>query len=234
MSHLLQILIPIFLLSCTGNPNPMSVETKTAKSGNKTLFIYANDTQLEFTMSRPDVRNDDHLLCVAAAFTDLESYTVDGLCVVNGRPVNRKINYTLAGAARLGLTGFMIIKTNNGQKCENVLLSLDANPDQSYFQQVLLVSDGALIPHSSTDLWQRRAIVIMDDGRIAIAESERRRTYNNFSKDLISCGVKDALYLDMGAWDEGWYKEPGTGKVKALGRAHSATNKQCNWLVFKR
>ena len=83
-------------------------------------------------------------------------------------------------------------------------------------------------------LFQRRGIAILNDNSIAIIESEQAITLEVFSKDLVLLNVKQLIYTDMGAWDEGWYRNPLHNALKKIGKDLSQTDKQSNWIVFKK
>jgi hypothetical protein len=73
--------------------------------------------------------------------------------------------------------------------------------------------------------------VKLKGNKTAIIESYEHITLTAFTKDLLELGAVDALYTDMGAWDEGWYRQD--NKLITIGRMKSQTEKQCNWVVFK-
>jgi hypothetical protein len=52
-----------------------------------------------------------------------------------------------------------------------------------------------------------------------------------FAADLAALGAQTAMNLDMGAWDEGWYRGK-DGKIVRLGHDKSSTKRQSNWLVL--
>jgi hypothetical protein len=83
-------------------------------------------------------------------------------------------------------------------------------------------------------LFQRRGIAILNDNSIAIIESEQAITLEVFSKDLVLLNVKQLIYTDMGAWDEGWYRNPLHNVLIKIGKDLSQTDKQSNWIVFKK
>jgi hypothetical protein len=64
-----------------------------------------------------------------------------------------------------------------------------------------------------------------------VIESYEHITLTDYTKDLLELGVTDALYTDMGSWDEGWYRNG--NDIETIGRIRSQTDKQCNWVVFK-
>ncbi len=72
----------------------------------------------------------------------------------------------------------------------------------------------------------------MKNGRTAVVESNKMITLKTFSEDLAALGVMNLLYTDMGYWDEGWYKAG--GKTITLGHYLSQTDKQSNWVVFRK
>jgi hypothetical protein len=80
-------------------------------------------------------------------------------------------------------------------------------------------------------LFQRRALVELAGQRFVVVESmSDSLTMQQFGEDLLELGAYNALYLDMGDWDEGWYK---TGKqVVKLGHRRTETGRQSNWLVL--
>jgi hypothetical protein len=46
-------------------------------------------------------------------------------------------------------------------------------------------------------------------------------------------GVKDLIYTDMGARDEGWYRIS-PGETRRIGKNLSQTARQSNWVIFKK
>ena len=96
-----------------------------------------------------------------------------------------------------------------------------------------MIEKGVGANYKDKKLFQRRAIVKLKGNKIAIIESFEHITLAAFTKDLLELGVVDALYTDMGSWDEGWYKDPASGKTITIGRMKMQTDKQCNWVVLK-
>jgi hypothetical protein len=97
--------------------------------------------------------------------------------------------------------------------------------------QELLVYQGQNKKAAGGSLFQRRALVELVNHRVAVVESESDSlSMHQFGEDLLELGAYNALYLDMGDWDEGWYK---TGEqVVKLGNRRTETARQSNWLVF--
>lgn len=142
------------------------------------------------------------------------------------------VSNQFGGAAVLqnGLIDF--ITTDKGALLTKSFLRDLANKKASLFQQFLLVTDGKPSPFKDRTLFQRRAIVKFKDGQTAIFESKHALTLTTFGEDLKSAGVQNAMYTDMGAWDEGWYRDS-SGTIKVIGLDKSRTDKQSNWLTFR-
>jgi len=104
----------------------------------------------------------------------------------------------------------------------------------SLFQQFQIVVSGKAAKFKDKKLYQMRALVQFKDGRSGVIESKGDLSFKDFNLDLVGLGVENALYTDMGAWDEGWYRnqESKEGKIVTIGNDRSKTDKQTNWLVF--
>jgi hypothetical protein len=247
------ILLPLSVLSACGNKpnnpvespvtqvvaNPVVVaclqsESKTTASGNHYTVLYKDSASVDFTLQRPDQKDPSIVLCIAGAFTDLNTGKVDGASSVDGKINSNKINARLGGGILLDGKNCDILpfKRKTDTLDASILKRLDLCKC-SFFQQIQVVVNSKAEHFIDTKLFQRRAIVIFKDKRIAIAESKEALTLASFSADLVELGAQDALYTDMGDWDEGWYKAA-DGTVKVIGTSRAQTAKQSNWVYFKR
>ena len=123
--------------------------------------------------------------------------------------------------------------TNKGKLLTDSLINFVASKKGSLFQQILMIEKGVGAKYKDVKLFQRRAIVKLKGNKTAVIESYEHITLTAFTTDLLELGVQDALYVDMGAWDEGWYINPSDNKIITIGRMKTQTDKQCNWVVFK-
>ena len=107
----------------------------------------------------------------------------------------------------------------------------------------MLVENGTAdkIDPTNDKAFQRRAIVTYKNGQTAVIESDKPITLTEFAHDLASKDpnkpendIQTAMYVDMGDWSEGWYRNPSDGKIISIGNDKLQTNKQTNWLVFKK
>jgi hypothetical protein len=210
----------------------LRVETKKAASGNNYTIFYKDNLHMDVSLKRPDKNDKNILLCIPGAYTDLVSLKVDGLFIDNGIVYNKnKINYTLGGAVKIIKGDCEIFPTKKGKLLNDSLIRLIVAQKGSLFQQIQMIENGVGAKYKDVKEFQRRAIVKLKGNKTAVIESYEHITLPTFTKDLLELGVIDALYTDMGSWDEGWYKKG--NEVITIGRIKSQTDKQCNWVIFK-
>lgn len=229
------IISPRFLLGDSGNEsgqNAITIKEKRSKDGHLYTIFYKDNSSISFETSRPDKDDKNIYLCIPAAFTDLQTYGIDGACVNKGQICNTKVNYALGGAMKIENGKCSIIDTKKGMLLTDSMLNTLAAKGGSLFQQIKIISNGKAADFKDTNVYQRRSIVQMKDKSWAVIESLNALTLADFSADLVELGAWNALYTDMGAWDEGWYRHPSSGKVTTIGQIRSETSKQTNWIVF--
>lgn len=186
---------------------------------------------MDFLLKRPDKNDSEILLCIPGAFTDLKLFKVDGLYIDKGTVNNKnQINHTLGGAIKIINGECEIFPSKKGKLLNDSLINLMVKQKASLFQQIQVIEKGKGARFKDLKEFQRRAIVKIK-GKTAVVESFEHITLSAFTMDLLELGVSDALYTDMGSWDEGWYKN--TDAVITIGRIKTQTDKQSNWVVFK-
>ena len=213
----------------------ISVETKIGKSKTTYTFIKKNNCKISFETKRPDKSDKTILVCIPAAFTNLNNLKIDGIYSVNGIVGNRDvINQTLGGVFFIEHNSCKIFQSNKGKLFNDSLLAIVKTQKASFFQQIQCIENGKAAKFKDKKLFQRRGIAILKDNTIAIIESKEAITLEVFSNDLVLLNVKQLIYTDMGAWDEGWYRNPVNNVPIKIGKDLSQTNKQSNWIVFKK
>ena len=65
-----------------------------------------------------------------------------------------------------------------------------------------------------------------------MGESRKPISIQEFQESLLKIGAVNAIYLDMGSYSEGWYKNYDRRKV-VIGEKMTDTDKQTNWLIYK-
>lgn len=210
----------------------LRLETKKSSSGNNYTIIYQGNLKMDVALTRPDKKDKNVLLCIPGAYTDLVTLNVDGLFIDKGKVYNRnKVNRSLGGAIKIINGACEIFPTNRGELLNDSLVNLLITKKGSLFQQIQMVEKGKPAKYKDVKEFQRRAIVKLKGNKTAIIESYEHITLTVFTSDLLELGVYDALYTDMGSWDEGWYKQ--NNEVISIGRIRSQTDKQCNWVILK-
>lgn len=209
------------------------VEMKKAKSGNSYTFFHQEKSKARFAVTRPAATDTSLLLCIPAAFTMQMNNTIDGFYMVDGKPFNTKaVNHRLGGAAHIVNGKIRFFDTHRGALFTPAAIDSLKKAGGSLFQQIMIISEGKAARFKDTALFQRRAIVHFADGTTAVAENNKPIRLADFSNELVELGVTEALYTDMGSWDEGWYRDPETGKLKTIGQIRTQTARQTNWVVF--
>lgn len=210
-----------------------SFPLKQQVNGTTYSIFYSGDRSFSITSARP-ARDDKKIsFCIAGAFTLLENGEIDGLYIVNGKILRAKANHHIGGGLLVQNGKISILKTNDGKLLTPLWADSIAKLNASFFQQIQLVrNDSALRFGKDKALFQRRAIVIFKDGKTAVVESKEAILLQRFADDLAQLGAKDALYTDMGGWDEGFYRDA-NGVARTMGLMRTDTRRQSNWVVME-
>jgi hypothetical protein len=229
----LLLCLALLAFACS-KPTPQQVRTESRKTSNGTGYslFFPQDLVLQVVTTRPDPANKTEQLSVAAAYTGLQTGEPLDLLVCNGiiRQTAATVGF-LDGVLTLVGDSYRISQIPQGQCPSPQKLEKVAARKGTVLLQELLVFHGKNLKATGGSLFQRRALVELADHRFAVVESvSDSLTMQQFGKDLLELGAYNALYLDMGDWDEGWYK---TGqRVVTLGNRRTETARQSNWLVF--
>lgn len=210
----------------------ISVSTMTGESGTEYHFYQKNDLDIGWQTTRPSSDNSKVKLCIPAAFTT-KAGTVVGIYCQNGEVKNRRqISKPIGGAIIITDGKFSIFPTNKGACFTDEFVRSLETKKATLFQQFQVVEKGTPARFKDQKKFQMRAIVKFKDGREGIIESDTAITFKIFNTDIAALGVDDGLYTDMGAWDEGWYRDPKTSKLVTIGLIRTRTSKQTNWVTF--
>jgi hypothetical protein len=206
----------------------------TAKSGVVYQLFPQEKFVFDFRTKRPSKADNDIVFCIPAAFTGHDN-KIDGVYISNGVIGNANaVNHELGGAMVVENGQGKLVSTNKGATLTQQFLESLQKAKGSLFQQFLIVHNGTPAIFRDQSKFQRRAIGLTKQGTFKIFESDKAITFSTFNNDLATMGVTEALYFDMGAWDEGWYRHATTGKTITIGLDRSKTNRQSNWLVLKK
>jgi len=182
--------------------------------------------KVDFRLIRPDKLDNRNRLCVPGAFTS-KNNTPEGLIYLNGKLTSGQKPSSGKGLVIISLGEIEILNINQlGQ-----FLNSRKDSRFSLFQQWYLIEKNKRgeNPFSNSNLQMR--VIAKIKNEIFIIESDSNIESEYFISTLIKMGVSDAIYLDMGSWSEGWYKDA-NNTIKSIGNNKSNTNKQTNWVLF--
>jgi hypothetical protein len=213
-------------------------------------FIIPKGYQVEFVDSAMPT-DSNTILCVAAAFThkDYAKYdTFDPILVANDyvtKGVYKKgykcsVSMTGGFANINGEHSFFKGKNNN-------LLKEAQNNNGSYFQQNLAIYNGEIqmkTPFSKNKGFKQpyRFLCELSNGDLAIVEVRgvpyKAAVIQALNKPICrtdnSITIKHALYLDMGGWSDGWYRDSryiyDINTDNKIDKIYQ-NNHQTNWIV---
>jgi hypothetical protein len=221
------------LLACTQHAAPqVGAEQRNTAAGTQYSLFYPQNLAVEVVTQRPRADSSHCLLSVAAAYTDLDTYQPLDLLVCQGRlrQAQAKVGF-LDGVLTIVDSTLTITRIPKGQSPPRAQLEKARRQKGTVLLQELLVFEGKNQRGEGGSLFQRRALVEFAPHRFAVVESiSDALTMQQFAADLVELGAQNALYLDMGDWDEGWYKAG--SEVVVLGNRRTQTARQSNWLVF--
>jgi len=225
------IFLSLIWLICTnaGNCAIYKSQQISASGFHYTVFDRA-DSAIEFCVTRPDKNDPKGLLCIPAAFTTPKQRIL-GMAICNGQLAGDISGSQMGGAAVFVDGDFDIFASDHGKMLTKDFVIELQKAKGSLFQQFMLVKDGVAESFKDPTICQRRALIVFKNGKKAVIESREDINLNQFAKDLADLGVLEALYTDMGSWDEGWYRND--GKVLTLGKICTETDRQTNWILFK-
>jgi hypothetical protein len=98
------------------------------------------------------------------------------------------------------------------------------------FGQEMIIYKGKLVKtiRNDNNKNQFRALCCKDD-QLAIIESDSIITFGEFKQQLLSFGISDAIYIDMGAgWNHAWYRDK-DNVIELHPKAHDYCT---NWVTF--
>lgn len=202
-----------------------------APSGVVYTLYPQGDLDVDWKVSRPKREDKNIILVIPAAFTTHDD-KIDGAYISDGVIGNPSVNKELGGAIVLEKGKVKLLSTNKGAMLTKDFLNEVAQNKGSLFQQFLVVHNGTAATFKDKGKYQRRAFVEFNKGSFGIVESNIDIPFATFNNDLVWMGAKNALYMDMGAWDEGWYRDAVIKKIGIIGNDRSLTYKQSNWMVY--
>ncbi|MEE0882139.1 MAG: hypothetical protein U0L65_01795 [Bacteroidales bacterium] len=183
-----------------------------------------------FQRVKPDSNNTNLLMSVVAAFTSKAPEHVVGTSVSNGKkriyPTDAETAYCLIIGEEVKIEA---LEPNHKSAIETAV-----KQKGDYFQQMHLVEDAEA---KSCEIFKNRATfrraLAQKEGETHLVESLDRMTIDDFIQSLIFLGYEQAIYLDMGSWSEGWYRNE-DNEIIRIGNNWKSSHLQTNWLVIRK
>lgn len=181
-----------------------------------------------FQRVKPDSNNTNLLMSVVAAFTSKAPEHVVGTSVSNGKkriyPTDAETAYCLIVGEEVKIEA---LSENHKSAIETAV-----KQKGDYFQQMLLIENAEA---KSCEIFKNRATfrraLAQKEGETHLVESLDRMTIDDFIQSLIFLGYEQAIYLDMGSWSEGWYRNE-DNEIIRIGNNWKSSHLQTNWLVI--
>jgi hypothetical protein len=229
------LLLLITLASCTQQATQqVRVEERITQKRSSYSIFYPQSLAIEVVTQRPLATDERYQLSVAAAYTDLDTNQPLDLLVCQGRmrQTAAEVGFLTGQLTIVGDT-LTISRLSPGQSPPRAQLALASRRQGTVLLQELLVFEGKNQRQAGGSIFQRRALVEFANHQFAVVESVADDLeMQQFGDDLLELGAKNALYLDMGDWDEGWYRAG--SRLVQLGYRRTHTAQQSNWLVFSK
>ena len=183
-----------------------------------------------FQRVKPDSNNTNLLMCVVAAFTSKSPEHVVGTSVSSGK---KRIYPTDAETAYCLIVGEEV-KIESMSANHKSAIETAVKQKGDYFQQMHLVEDAEA---KTCEIFKNRATfrraLAQKEGETHLIESLDRMTIDDFIQSLIFLGYEQAIYLDMGSWSEGWYRND-ENEIIRIGNNWKSSHLQTNWLVIRK
>ena len=202
-------------------PPPAGLGARVATVGDREFVVFSHP-RLRVTLDRPTADDPRLALVVAATYTGKDGRAM-GFFAIDG---------VIRQRSKMPWEGLVRIDEGIPRITLATAAAFDPGARASIFQGHLLVHEGEPRPLKPSSPTYRRALITDPFGRFAIIDGRTPQALAAFADDLVDLGAHEALNLDMGAWSAGFYRDPVTGRVLALGHDPSATDRQTNWLVF--
>jgi len=212
----------------------LSVADQKAASGRHYLIIRPTDCKIDFVVVRPSKRDDNVLLCFPAAFTSRKG-GICGLYACRGEVgKDSTVDHQFGGGIKFEDGKCKISDTKGGALIDQSFLDSLRITKSSFFQQFQIVKDGRAEGFKDQSQVQRRCIVTFADGQAAMVESKGDVSFRELGEDLLGLGVRNAIYTDMGPYGGGWYRDLKNNGTVSIGKDHSLTKRQTNWVIFEK
>ena len=246
MNKILTISIAILLMVMSGcnkkgesSASPATYNTDTVRvapvivkrQGNLTIYRphYANIDLVCGTM--PPQHDQNVIFCAEAAFTGALLDHFDHFNIATDHVSGGKRYRGYRCARNTGAFVYYNGIYEFGYKNYSAMLDTAAAHGGMGFGQEMLIHEGKVVPKKRKDNDVNEFRALCDyNGELCVIDSNGKVKFGDFIAEMVSIGVNEALYLDMGyGWNYSWWRD-------ANGLAHEIHSDKIpyttNWITF--
>lgn len=196
------------------------------------IFYYPQFDTLDFVCGAEVPMRDSSLFCCCAAFT---AHCLDTFAHDNIRCNHVSAGILYAGSSEPVCTGVFTFYDGKAHFdfANQTALDSAAVRHGMGFQQILILKNDSVVCSDSLQNLFRKSFVFRSlaekDGKLCLVQSKDTLPYLQYVNLLAKAKVSNAIYLDMGGWSHGYYRD-NFGELQYLG--NEPTPYATNWILF--
>ena len=191
--------------------------------GTRLKFLFPHNVVPVLALGEETLADTTALLVVQAADIRADNGRIAGSFVLAGDLIGK-------GEAKAGFCAIIDGRVSLGVSDATPMFEQAIAGDGYFFRQYPLVVGGQVVENKPKGTSYRKALVDVD-GHIAVAMSEEKLTFHDFSEALIDAGVRNAIYL-VGSTSPGFYRDD-SGRVVRFGKEENNKMEYVNFMVWK-
>lgn len=224
----------VWLLTCVfHNEKPQPLYNNIViEETDSLIFFYPQFDTLDLVCGAEVPMRDSSLFCCCAAFT---AHCLDTFAHDNIRCNHVSAGILYAGSDEPVCTGVFTFYDGKAHFdfANHAALDSAAARHGMGFQQILILRNDSVVSSDSLQNLFRKSFVFRSlaekDGKLCLVQSKDTLPYPQYVNLLAKAKVSNAIYLDMGGWSHGYYRD-NFGKLQYLGEESNPYS--TNWILF--
>ncbi len=223
-----------FLATACSQAQKSSGPTVEIDSTDELYVYYPQYTSVALVCEHMPYEDSSVIFCAEAAFTHALQYKFSH-SNIDGDHVCEGVKYT--GAECKDNTGMFSYDHGTWHfvypAAASVLDSAAADSNGMAFGQSMVIYHKALVqPVRKMSQVTHFRCLCEKEGRLCVVDSKDTVSFGHFIYLLVSYGVENAIYLDMGrGWNHSWYREADGALKELFPKRHPFCS---NWIVFRK